>query len=297
MMEDHGAKGYTTEPFPRVRDLMVDSGWGARRKNMIHGFVELDVTDSRRLIREHKARTGEALSFTAFLVACLARAVAQDRRVHACRAWTRQLVLFDDVDVGIMIEAEVDGAKFPVGHVLRAADKRSVQELHEEIRAAGRQPSATDGMRFLRYAVWLPRFFRRLAMRATDRIPKLRRQATGTVGVSSVGMFGTRGGWGLGMPAHTLSLTVGGIAARPGVVQDRVEIREYLSLTLSFDHDVVDGGPAARFAQRFADLVEGAHGLEALEVEAGLASPAAAHHPPPVTSAFAPAHRREKVAA
>ena len=30
----------------------------------------------------------------------------------------------------------------------------------------------------------------------------------------------------------------------------RVEIREYLNLTITFDHDVVDGAPAARFAQR-----------------------------------------------
>jgi len=122
-------------------------------------------------------------------------------------------------------------------------------------------------MRWLDVAVWLPAAVRRLSLRITNASPHLQRRCAGTIGLTSVGMFGTRGGWGLGMPAHTLSVTVGGIAQKPGVVQGRVEVREYLSVTLSFNHHIVDGGPAARFAQRFADLVEGAYGLEALHGE------------------------------
>ena len=59
----------------------------------------------------------------------------------------------------------------------------------------------------------------------------------------------------------TLSITVGGIAQKPGVVDGRVEIREYLSMTISFDHDTVDGAPAARFTQRLKELIEGGYGL------------------------------------
>lgn len=266
-MEDHGESGYESLPFPRIRDVMADVGWNGRRKYMIHGLIELDVTDARRLIREHKARTGSSLSFTAFLLACLGQAVAADRRVHGYRSWRRRLVLFDDVDVGIMVEIEIDGNKFPIGHVVRATDKRTVQDIHDEIRAVQKQPSQTLGMRWLDVAVWLPAAVRRLSLRITNASPHLQRRCAGTIGLTSVGMFGTRGGWGLGMPAHTLSVTVGGIAQKPGVVQGRVEVREYLSVTLSFNHHIVDGGPAARFAQRFADLVEGAYGLEALHGE------------------------------
>ncbi len=46
------------------------------------------------------------------------------------------------------------------------------------------------------------------------------------------------------------------IAERPGVVDGRIEVREYLSVTMSFDHDIVDGAPAARFAQRWKELSE-----------------------------------------
>jgi pyruvate/2-oxoglutarate dehydrogenase complex dihydrolipoamide acyltransferase (E2) component len=74
-------------------------------------------------------------------------------------------------------------------------------------------------------------------------------------------MFGEGGGWGIPLVSHTLSVTLGGIAEKPGVVEGRIEIREYLSLTVSFDHDIIDGAPAARFAERFKDLIESGYGL------------------------------------
>ena len=63
------------------------------------------------------------------------------------------------------------------------------------------------------------------------------------------------------MPNHTLQLTLGGIAKKPGAVEDRIEIREYLNVTISIDHDIVDGAPAARFTQRLKEMVESGYGL------------------------------------
>jgi len=45
------------------------------------------------------------------------------------------------------------------------------------------------------------------------------------------------------------------------VVAGRIEIREYLCLTRMFDHDLVDGAPAARFTKRFQELLEAGDGL------------------------------------
>lgn len=41
----------------------------------------------------------------------------------------------------------------------------------------------------------------------------------------------------------------------------RLETREMLGLTVSLDHDVVDGAPAAWFNQTFRELTESGHGL------------------------------------
>jgi pyruvate/2-oxoglutarate dehydrogenase complex dihydrolipoamide acyltransferase (E2) component len=76
-------------------------------------------------------------------------------------------------------------------------------------------------------------------------------------------MFGVGAGWAVGIvPLHTLGLTVGGITRKPGLVDGRIEPREYLALTVSIDHDIVDGAPAARFARRLREIVESAEVLQ-----------------------------------
>ena len=62
-------------------------------------------------------------------------------------------------------------------------------------------------------------------------------------------------------------MTVGGIGEKPGVVDGQIAIRDYLSLTISFDHDIIDGAPAARFTKRLKDLIESGYGLEDPTVE------------------------------
>src|SRR5258708_6914383 len=114
--------GYTTVPFPRMRRLMIAFGRLSSRKHSIRGLLEIDVTIPRQSLREHKARTGETLSFTAFLAACVGQAVERNKEVHAYRNWRGQLVLFDDVDVAIMVEREMQGKKFPLTHVVRGAN-------------------------------------------------------------------------------------------------------------------------------------------------------------------------------
>ena len=82
-----------------------------------------------------------------------------------------------------------------------------------------------------------------------------------------MGMFGNGAGWGIPITAHTLDITLGGITEKPGVVDGRIEVREYLSLTFSLDHDIIDGVPAARFAMRLKELVESGYGIYESEVE------------------------------
>ncbi len=263
----HNPDGYQVLPFPLSRQVVVDAVRVGSRKHTIHGLIEADVTDARRLIREHRARTGEALSFTAFILACLGRAIDADRRLHAYRDWRNRLIVFDDVDVSSIIEVEAeDGHTFPLAHVFRAANRRTIREIHEEIRAvqhdrAAMQAAPNAGV--VRWLMVLPPFARDLFYGWLSRSPRLLKRHVGTVVLTAVGMFGTGGGWGLPILsfAYNLGVTLGGIAERPGVVEGRIEAREYLCITVSFNHDLIDGGPAARFTQRFKELIERGEGL------------------------------------
>jgi pyruvate/2-oxoglutarate dehydrogenase complex dihydrolipoamide acyltransferase (E2) component len=62
-------------------------------------------------------------------------------------------------------------------------------------------------------------------------------------------------------------LTVGGIGAKLVATPGGIASREYLSLTISVDHDIVDGAPAARFAGRLKELIESGYGLDDLAVD------------------------------
>jgi len=44
-------------------------------------------------------------------------------------------------------------------------------------------------------------------------------------------------------------------------VDGQMRVRDYLSLTVSFDHNMIDGAPAARFTQRLQQLIESGYGL------------------------------------
>ena len=72
-------------PFPVSRQLVVDAGRSGIRRHIMHGLMELDVTKARDHIRQHKEQTAESLSFTAFIVSCLAQAVAANPSVQAYR--------------------------------------------------------------------------------------------------------------------------------------------------------------------------------------------------------------------
>lgn len=234
------------------------------RRPLIYGLLEIDVTQARTALRDHKARTGESLSFTAFIVKCLAQAIDQDRRVQAYRNWRNRLIIFDDVDVVTLIEAEHGGVAIP--HIIRTANHKSLREIHDEIRAVQTRPARSEqrSSPLMRLAPHLPAIFRRIFYWQLRQSPQRLKRYSGTCLVTSVGMFGQGSGWGLTfLPMHTLGLTVGGIAEKPGVIAGQIEIREYLDLTITFDHDVVDGAPAARFAQRLKELLESNYGVDA----------------------------------
>jgi pyruvate/2-oxoglutarate dehydrogenase complex dihydrolipoamide acyltransferase (E2) component len=253
---------YQTVPFPKARRLITDIGWMARNKHTIRGLLEFDVTYPRRVIHLHKERTGEQLSFSAYLAKCAGNAIGNNKYLHAYRNWIGHLVLYEDVDIAMLIEVEYGGKNFPVGHIVRAANKKSFRQIHNEIRAAQKKPMEDRQVKQLFFFRQMPSFVRRFMFLLLGRSPHLRKKFSGTVSLSAVGMFVDGGGWGIALPSHTLGITVGGIARKPGMHEDRIEAREYLNVTLDFDHDIVDGAPAARFAQQFRELVESGAALQ-----------------------------------
>jgi pyruvate/2-oxoglutarate dehydrogenase complex dihydrolipoamide acyltransferase (E2) component len=257
-------------PARREMPHFLDLFWW---RHIIYGLLEVDVTIVRGFIQEYKERTGEALSFTGYLAFCLARVIDEDKSVQGLWKGNRQLAVFDDVDVALPIERRVDGKRVPTSHIIRRANHKTYLEIHQEIRSAQAQtvPPSKGFAPWLRAGMLLPGplagVFVAIVRLANRLDPSITAAVAGTVGVTAVGMFnhGHGAGWGLTPPAHSLGLVVGGIARKPAVVGDRIEARDILHLTIGFDHDVVDGGPAARFVQRLTEMIEGGYGLAEFE--------------------------------
>ena len=253
-------------PGRRVWVNTLELSWPA---HTIYGLLEVDVTVARRFIEEHKARTGETLSFAGFLAFCLARAVDEDKTIQAFRKGSRQLLMFEDVDVGLMVERKVGEKAALMGHVVRGANRKTYREIHDEIRKVQSEPVPPGrGMpSWFRSLMLLPWPLSRLAIALlrmnNRRDPTISVSMGGTVALTSVGMFGGgHSGWGLSPTPEPLGLVVGGITWKPAVVEGRIEPREILNLTVTFDHDVVDGAPATRFVRRLVELIESGFGLE-----------------------------------
>jgi pyruvate/2-oxoglutarate dehydrogenase complex dihydrolipoamide acyltransferase (E2) component len=237
-------------------------------KHSIYALLEVDVTSVRQFIDEYEAQTGEALSFTGYLAFCVGRAVDEDKSVQAYPKGRKHLVIFDDVDVFLPVERELGATRAAIPYIIRGGNHKSYLEIHHEIRAFQTQPvQPGTGMpapfRFMMSMPWpLPRLFIRLIRAVGRRDPTRLVAAAGTVGVTALGMAGRGGGWGLAPAGQSVLLIVGGIARKPAVIGDRVEPRDMLDLTVAFDHDVVDGAPAARFIKRLVELIESGYGLE-----------------------------------
>jgi len=268
-----GSDHFDTRPFLRIRRGYLDVLAAGRRKNIIHGLIEIDVTELQRVLGEREA-AGEPLSFTAALMHAVAIAVDEDRILHAYRRRNR-IILFDDVDINTQIEVDVSGQKIVQSLLIPAANRKSVEQLSREIRS-GQQGNAAGERRYR--GIGISQHSRPNpgpAVEGGDVEPALvqafRRDSRYELNRN------VRPRWRLGHPDRPSDLDDHGRRDRdqPRYIGGSLQPRKMLDMTISVDRDLVDGAPAARFARRLAGLVESADGLR---------SPPAADRPKPERS-------------
>jgi len=250
--------GYKIVPFSINRQMVAASTSVGREQSNIHAVVEVDISKPRRLMQDVKKRTGESLSLTAYVTTCLARTVSEYPNFNSFRKG-RNLVILDDVTISVLVEREINGEIIPENLGIRAAQTKTYQQIQEEIRAA--QEHASDNLGTLSGITWLkfiPGFlFRMFVKIASQNIRMMERY--GAIGVTAVGMFGSKNQalWLLPIVGGaTVGVAVGGIVERPCVNDGQLASHEHLCLTITFNHDIIDGAPAARFVKRFSELMK-----------------------------------------
>ena len=263
---------YASKKFSKDRkniSLILEQG---KRRHVIHALIEVDVTEGRKMIRAIKDKTGKKISFTGWLVKCVAQTVSEYPEFNTFRHGRSKMVTFRDVDVAIPVERTMDGKPYPTVHILRKANEKSVEDITEEIRAAQREPISPDKQvlgesltRFERFAIGAPMWIKKLLSWVFRNNAFLRKKHFGTCSVTTIGTVGNFQGWNIAIGGnYTLQVAIGGITKKPVVIDDKIVIRELLSMNTAVDHDIVDGAPMARFAVRLRELVGECYGLKDL---------------------------------
>lgn len=263
------AGSFSLEEFPSSRIATIDIGNASQMKHYIKALIEIDVTKARNIIREKK-KSNENISFNSWLIKCISLVVDEFGDIHAIRKSKRKKIIFEDIDISIMVEREIKGKKVPLPYVIRKTNNKSISEIDIEIKSAMKQSIKDEGNNVLggrknkhlmKLYYSMPGFIRKGIWKRIINNPFMTKQNMGTVMITSVGMMGSINGWVIPFGIHPLSIAVSSIIRKPGVVEDSIEIREYLPLTISVDHDVIDGAPAIRALSKLNDLLANGHGL------------------------------------
>ncbi|MBV9327373.1 MAG: 2-oxo acid dehydrogenase subunit E2 [Chloroflexi bacterium] len=225
------------QPLSRIRRITAERmAASARAAARVSLFLDADFTEAvrfRQQLEPEFNRLGVArLPWDAIVARAAALGLAEHRHLLAQWVDGQGLRIVDAVDVGVAVTLEPEGLVVPV---LRQADRRSLRELAAELlelvsraRAGRLSPAEMQG---------------------------------GSFSITNLGAYRIDGFTPILNPPETAILGVGRIAERPVAVDGGIVARTMCTLSLSFDHRVVDGAPAAAFLARVAELLERPYAL------------------------------------
>ncbi len=259
---------YQGREIPISRFATFDVGVIGRKKHHIAGLVEVDITDARKAVKE-RIRAGGKISFNTWIIKCIGDTIAQDPQVQGMFHGRKRIISFADVDISIMVEKRYRDELVPLVAKIDAVNTKTIEQLFDEIEGF-KGIEVTEEKDFVldekayrgqRIYYRLPKRIRVLVMEMLLRNPFQRKAMMGTTIITNVGSMGNISGWIIPKSIHNICFGIGSINRKPWVVGDEVAIRDILHLTILFDHDIIDGAPAARFVSRLIRNLEHVHGI------------------------------------
>lgn len=246
------------QAYPKLRNFILDVMAEGRRKNIINLLFEADVTLARQQLARHGEETGERISLTTFIAKSLACAIDEDKLMHGYRQGKSKLVLFDEVDLAVMVERDIQDGKLPVAQIVRSANSKSMNEINKELQGAKVSPLGENGplSALETYFFELPSCVRKIVWFFIRRDPYLFKQLAGTAGITSMGMHVSGQAVLIPITPMTLTLSIGSIGTKLVLENGIPAEREIVQLNLGADHDIIDGAPLVRFSDRLKKKLE-----------------------------------------
>ena len=217
-------------PFTGMRRAIADNMHASLQNSaQLTLMTEVDVTEMvhfRDLLREeYKKDESVRISYNDIIIYTVARVLKRFPYMNSTLVG-EEILLHDRVDIGMAV-ALPDGLIVPK---VRNADRKGIRQIGREAREVARK--AREGA---------------LSMdEVTD----------GTFTISNMSMLGVDGFTPIINPPEVAILGVGRVIEKPGVKNGQIEVRSYMTLSLTIDHRVVDGAPGGEFLQSLARHLE-----------------------------------------
>lgn len=249
--------GYKIQKFPKSRIATIDVCEIGQHKHHIAAMIEIDISSSRKKIKKYK-KENNRITFTAWLIKTISNTLKDYENAAAYLMGKRKIVIFNDINVSMVVEKKIQGQKVPIPMIIEKANERSIESITEQITEAQNEVLTdkdivlqTKSSYMERIYYMLPGFFRRSFWRYLLKHPHTAYSKMGNVAITSASLVGNVSGWFIPVSIHPICFGIGSVIKKPIVIDNKIEIREVLNMTILLDHDVFDGAPMARF---IADL-------------------------------------------
>ena len=219
------AEEYKSAQLAGHRKVIADRlSLSARTAVHVPITMEVDMTSASK-VRSEKEKTGLHISYNDFIIKAVATALREFPAVNTMLLG-QELRAMNEANVGIAVGSG-DDLLVPV---IRNADRLSLTEIS--------------------------RSAKNLIERARSGALTTKEMSGGTFTVSNLGMYDVDLFAPVINPPETAILGVGRIVPKIVVLGENTAIRQMMTLTLVFDHRVIDGVLAAKFLQRIRQLLE-----------------------------------------
>ena len=217
-------------PFSGMRKAVADNMMASLKgAAQLTAFVEIDVTRMvalrDRIREEYKRDESVKISYNDIIICLVARALKHHPIMNSTLVG-EEILLHKDVHMGMAV-ALPEGLIVPV---LRDADKKGLLQIAKEARE--------------------------LAGKARKGGLEVDQVTGGTFTISNTSMFQVDGFTPILRPPETGIIGVGRVKDRLAMVDGEVRNRKYMTICLTYDHQVVDGAPAHAFLQTVAGYLE-----------------------------------------
>jgi pyruvate dehydrogenase E2 component (dihydrolipoamide acetyltransferase) len=223
-------------PFRGMRKVIADHMVKSLAVSaQLTGMSEIDMTEVLRLRKsflQREKKIGVRISYTDILVFILARTIKSVPQVNTSLIGN-EIKVWKDINIGIAVGLQT--GEYETGlivPVVKNADRKSLTEISHEVKE--------------------------LALKARNGELTADDLSGGTITLSNTGTFVK--GWGVSTPIinqpEAMMVQPGGISERPVVINGEIVIRPIMTMSITFDHRILDGNPVGRFSSLFQEYIE-----------------------------------------